>query len=73
MKDFGSQVKSVGGNEGDKCNYSVRLDTYGCGCGHDCDYCYAKSLLEFRGAMEPAESVNRRYIYHCAADTQNAP
>jgi DNA repair photolyase len=53
MRDFGSQAKSVGGNEGDKCNYSVRLDTYGCGCAHDCSYCYAKSLLEFRGLWNP--------------------
>ena len=53
MRDFGSQAKSVGGNEGDKCNYSVRLDTYGCGCQHDCAYCYAKSLLEFRGLWNP--------------------
>ena len=31
------------------CNYTTRLDTYGCGCQHDCSYCYAKSLLNFRG------------------------
>lgn len=49
MKGFGSIAKSVGGNEGDQCNYSTRLDTYGCGCQHDCAYCYAKSLLDFRG------------------------
>jgi DNA repair photolyase len=39
------------------CKYTKRLDTYGCGCQHDCDYCYAKSLLSFRGfwnAKEPA-------------------
>lgn len=53
MKDFGSQIKYVGGNEGDKCNYSARLDTYGCGCQHDCSYCYAKSLLDFRGLWNP--------------------
>lgn len=41
-------MKDVGGNEGDKCRYSTRLDTYGCGCQHDCSYCYAKSLLSFR-------------------------
>lgn len=40
--------KTVGGNEGDHCNYPTRLNTYGCGCQHDCKYCYAKSLLEFR-------------------------
>lgn len=49
MKDFKSVGKTVGGNEGDKCHYPTRLDTYGCGCQHDCKYCYAKSLLEFRG------------------------
>lgn len=53
MKDFNSVSKTVGGNEGDKCNYPTRLDTYGCGCQHDCKYCYAKSLLEFRGLWNP--------------------
>lgn len=45
--------KQVGGNEGDLCHYPVRLDTYGCGCFHDCKYCYAKSLLDFRGLWHP--------------------
>lgn len=53
MKDFKSVGKLVGGNEGDKCNYKYRLDTYGCGCQHDCKYCYAKSLLDFRGLWNP--------------------
>ena len=53
MKDFGAVGVDVGGNEGDVCNYSMRLDTYGCGCQHDCSYCYAKSLLEFRGLWNP--------------------
>lgn len=48
MRDFESIKKTVGGNEGDKCKHRTRLDTYGCGCAHDCSYCYAKSLLEFR-------------------------
>lgn len=48
MKGFNSFFKEVGGNEGDKCHYRTRLDTYGCGCQHDCSYCYAKSLLSFR-------------------------
>ena len=46
-------MKAVEGNEGDKCNYSTRLDTYGCGCSHDCSYCYAKSLLDFRKLWNP--------------------
>lgn len=49
MKEFKSFYKEVEGNEGDKCKYPIRLDTYGCGCQHDCKYCYAKSLLDFRG------------------------
>lgn len=53
MKDFKSVGKFVGGNEGNKCNYPYRLDTYGCGCQHDCKYCYAKSLLDFRGLWNP--------------------
>lgn len=53
MKDFGSVKNAVGGNEGDVCLYSTRLDTYGCGCAHDCDYCYSKSLLSFRGLWHP--------------------
>lgn len=48
-KEFKSFYKTVGGGEGNKCFYPTRLDTYGCGCFHDCNYCYAKSLLEFRG------------------------
>lgn len=53
MKQFKSFYKEVGGNEGSKCNYPIRLDTYGCGCSHDCKYCYAKSLLSFRGLWNP--------------------
>ena len=52
-KEFKSFFKSVGGNEGNKCHYPTRLDTYGCGCSHDCKYCYAKSLLDFRGLWNP--------------------
>ena len=53
MKEFKSIGKTVEGNEGGKCNYPTRLDTYGCGCAHDCSYCYAKSLLEFRKLWNP--------------------
>ena len=53
MKEFGSITKEVGGNEGQKCRYPVRVDTYGCGCQHDCSYCYAKSLLSFRNLWNP--------------------
>ena len=53
MKEFKSFYKTVGGNEGNKCHYPTRLDTYGCGCQHDCKYCYAKSLLDFRKLWNP--------------------
>ena len=52
MKEFKGFYKQVAGNEGNKCRYNVRLDTYGCGCQHDCAYCYAKSLLDFRGLWD---------------------
>lgn len=53
MKEFKSFYKTVEGNEGNKCYHPTRLDTYGCGCAHDCSYCYAKSLLDFRGLWKP--------------------
>lgn len=54
-KEYKSFYKTVGGNEGNKCHYPTRLDTYGCGCSHDCSYCYAKSLLNFRKMWNPLE------------------
>lgn len=53
MKEYKSFFKTVKGNEGNKCKYPHRLDTYGCGCQHDCSYCYAKSLLDFRNLWDP--------------------
>ena len=53
--EFKSFYKTVFGNEGSKCHYPTRLDTYGCGCQHDCSYCYAKSLLSFRALWHPNE------------------
>ena len=55
MKEFKSFFKEVKGNEGSKCLYNTRLDTYGCGCQHDCSYCYAKSLLDFRNLWDAKE------------------
>lgn len=54
-KEFKSFYKEVKGNEGQKCHYPTRLDTYGCGCQHDCSYCYAKSLLDFRNLWTPED------------------
>lgn len=42
-----------GSGEGERCHYPTRLDTYGCGCQHNCGYCYARSLLAFRGLWNP--------------------
>ena len=70
MAEFKSFYKEVGGNEGGKCHYSSRLDTYGCGCQHDCDYCYAKSLLSFRNlwdAREPSVADIRKIRRKVAA------
>lgn len=53
--EYKSFFKTVAGNEGDRCRYSTRLDTYGKGCAHNCAYCYARSLLQFRGLWNPAE------------------
>ena len=55
MREFKSFYKTVEGNEGNVCHYPTRLDTYGCGCAHDCNYCYARSLLDFRGLWNPQD------------------
>ena len=53
-REFKSFFKDLSeGNESRRCNYTTRLDTYGTGCAHDCRYCYAKSLLAFRGMWNP--------------------
>lgn len=55
MAEYKSFYKTVSGNEGMKCRYPTRLDSYGCGCAHNCDYCYARSLLDFRGLWRPED------------------
>ena len=55
MSEFKSFFKTVGGGEGERCNYTTRLDTYGKGCANNCSYCYARSLLEFRKLWNPEE------------------
>ena len=55
MKEFKSFYKTVSGSEGNRCMYNTRLDTYGRGCMHDCSYCYAKSLLSFRGLWDSSD------------------
>ena len=62
---FDNFFHEVTGNEGDLCHYSTRLDTYGCGCQHNCGYCYARSLLDFRGLWNPVapSAASVRDIY----------
>jgi len=50
--EYKSFFKEVKGGEGERCLYSTRLDTFGRGCQHNCKYCYAKSLLSFRGLWD---------------------
>lgn len=50
---FNNFYHEVEGNEAERCHYPTRLDTYGCGCQHNCGYCYARSLLAFRGMWNP--------------------
>ena len=57
MKSFSLFYKEVEGNEKQKCKYTTRLDTYGCGCQHNCKYCYAKALLDFRGLWNNEKPV----------------
>lgn len=70
MDEFKSFFKTVEGNEGNKCHYPTRLDTYGCGCQHDCSYCYAKSLLDFRKMWNPAQPsvVSMQAVYKTIKD-----
>lgn len=50
MAEFKSFYKEVDSRKFNTwCKWTKRLDTYGCGCAHDCLYCYSKSLLNFRG------------------------
>lgn len=64
MESVGSEYitffKTVEGNEGSKCYYPTRLDTYGLGCGHDCSYCYAKDMIiTFGHTWNP---INPKYV-----------
>ena len=59
MKEFKSFYKQVGGNEGTKCNYNTRLDTYGCGCSHDCQYCVSPDtqVLMFNNTVKAIKDI----------------
>lgn len=53
MKEFKSFYSEINDRKFNTwCTQTKRLDTYGQGCQHDCSYCYAKSLLSFRGLWD---------------------
>lgn len=51
-KEFKSPIKLPQGGETQRCFYPFKLDTYGCGCSHNCLYCYAKATLNFRNLWD---------------------
>lgn len=57
--EFKSFFKTVGGNEGNKCHYPTRLDTYGKGCQHDCSYCLSPDteILMFNGTIKLLKDI----------------
>ena len=59
MTEFKSFYKTVGGNEGSKCNYPTRLDTYGRGCGNNCNFCVDPDtyIFMYDGRMIPIKEV----------------
>jgi DNA repair photolyase len=52
-KEYKGFYKTIDSSHASMCMYPTRLDTYGCGCKHNCDYCYARSQLEFRKLWFP--------------------
>ena len=55
MEEFKSFYKRGDRKVNTWCRWNDRIDPYGRGCAHDCSYCYAKSLLDFRKLWNPAE------------------
>jgi len=67
MNEFKSPYKQLNRKVNTWCRWTKRLDTYGCGCQHDCKYCYAKSLLSFRGFWNVSEpTIADLYKIKCA-------
>ena len=53
--EYKSPLKMPGGSERRLCYWPFRLDPYGCGCTNNCSYCYARSVLSFRGLWDQAD------------------
>lgn len=52
-KEYKSFFKTINSSHASLCMYPTRIDSYGCGCSHDCKFCYAKGHLEFRKLWFP--------------------
>lgn len=59
--EYKSPIKIPSAGESERCFYPFRLDTYGCGCSHNCLYCYSKSTLQFRNLWN-AENARKSSI-----------
>lgn len=53
IKKFWNLYQKAWWGEWEKCLYPTRLDTYWQWCSHNCSYCYARSLLQFRNLWHP--------------------
>jgi DNA repair photolyase len=57
-----------------KCHYSFELDTYGRGCFHNCEYCYAKDQLSTHGYWNnpqpfPVNLADVRKVFYTVFET----
>lgn len=60
-----------------KCHYAFEIDSYGRGCIHNCEYCYAKEQLSAHGYWNrpmpfPVDLSEVRKIFHTVFETQKA-
>ena len=53
LTEYKSFYKTIKGGHANMCAYPTRLDTYGCGCSRNCDYCYSRAHLSFRKLWFP--------------------
>ena len=72
---FKSGLKLANFNDScSKCHYSFELDTYGRGCTHNCNYCYAKDSLTKHGAWNrphpfPIDLSEIRKLFYTVFET----
>ncbi len=57
-----------------KCHYALEIDTYGRGCFHNCEYCYAKDELSIHGYWNrpqpfPINLAEVRKIFYVVFET----